>query len=251
MSFLADWGFDTMQLEIFHPEQLSAWTDDACLKLKEQSLKTGITFSQFVAHFLMSSFDSPSSLYSDSGLSEAAEFSEKLRKHELTSVVTIPLPSFAGQAEDEVHQKQLDEKVLRFWEILSSHNLKLAFEPQPLSLGADLAFLKRIPQVGLNLDPGHLLCSGLDPFSLDQSILSRVMSTHLCENDGTENLSLSPGTYEKNRWGGLIGQLEEAGYRNSLDIEIICPPEDVEKTYKEGLLFLKKSMDFVNENSPV
>ena len=53
MSTLSQWGFDSMELEVFHPEQLEEWSDENCRKLKDQSLKTGIHISQFVAHFLL------------------------------------------------------------------------------------------------------------------------------------------------------------------------------------------------------
>ena len=121
--------------------------------------------------------------------------------------MTIPLPAFKGDVSDADIQNRFDEKLNKFREILQIKNVSLALEPQPESLGADLAFLKKHPRVGLNLDPGHLLCSGIDPFTLDKSLLSRVVSTHLCENDRVENLSLAP-RYLSQR------QMDESAYRS-------------------------------------
>lgn len=237
MGWLADRNFQALQLEIFHYEQLEQWTFGNCMRLKSALKEYDLTVSQFVAHFLMDCFGSLDSLKSDSGLDELEFISVILNRFSLTDTVTIPIPPFSFDADDRDTLHFFDRKLKRIEEIGAKYNLKMALEPQPGSLAADLSFLNRFDSIGLNLDPGHLLCSGIDPFSLELDVLSRVKATHLCENDGKENLSLRPGSFSNN-WSSLIGSLYGAGFKGSLDLEIICQPEQVESEYKNGQFFL-------------
>ncbi len=239
MTLIKEQGFENLQLEIFHPEQLEEWTDESCRKLKEHSRESGIGFSQFCAHFLLASFNSPESLRTDWGYKEADFLGERLAEFGLTKTVTIPVAAFSGNPGDSEMQDLFHKKIEVYRDIFTMRDISLALEPQPGSLCADLSFLERHSGVGLNLDPGHLLCSGIDPFSLDCSVLSRVISTHLCENDGKENLSSAPGTHDY-PWEKLMGNLQSCGYPGSYDLEIICPSESVGEIYGEAKFFLKQ-----------
>ncbi len=237
--WLAERNFQAMQIEIFHPEQQNEWTDDNCGRMKKAADESGMMISQFVAHFLLNSFVSPEKLSSDAGLAEIAEISSFLSQFKLTDLVTVPLGAFQGTFNAENYSLFI-KKLTSMRNILENKGLRMAVEPIPGSLGADLAFLESIDRIGLNLDPGHLLCSGIDPFSLSPSILKRVEATHLCDNDGVTNNSDTPGAHHgTEEWETLLKGLQEAGYKNALDLEIICPAEALELMYDKGRIFLE------------
>jgi sugar phosphate isomerase/epimerase len=228
-----------MQIEIFHFDQLNEWTDENCGRMKEAVEKSGMKISQFVAHFLLDSFVSPERLSSDSGLAEIGKVSSFLSRFRLADLVTVPLGVFQGTFSAPVYRNFI-RKLNAMQRLLELEGLRMAVEPLPGSLGADLAFLDELPGIGLNLDPGHLLCSGIDPFDLSPAVLERVYATHLCDNDGSTNSSDAPGTHRsREEWSALLKGLGAAGYGNSLDLEIICPAEGIESEYERGKFFLE------------
>ena len=239
MKWLSRHQFTSLQLEVFHHEQLKQWDESRAEEIKEALELNGLRASQFVAHFLQKGFDSEESIHSIKDLQALEDISVLLQRFSLTDRVTLPIPPFlSDKAVDRDILFSFDEKIKKAQSILASKDLLLSLEPMPGSLAADLSFLNRHTSVGLNLDPGHLLCSGIDPFSLELSVLSRVRSTHLCENEGKENLSLRPGSVSK-LWFGLLGNLQGAGYDGALDLEIICDSGDWEAEYLEGRYFLE------------
>jgi len=236
--WLSQRNFQAMQIEVFHPEQLDEWNDLNCRQLRKSALETGMKISQFVAHFLLNSFVSPESLSSEDGLREISRIASFLSDFELTDLVTVPLGSFQGIYTDEVYEDFLS-KLSAMKEILNKKGIRMAVEPVPGSLGADLKVLDKIPGLGLNLDPGHILCSGLNPFDLDQSILDKVYATHLCDNNAVDNTSSCPGSFHsREEWSNLLDGLRKSGYKGSYDVEIICPVEDLEKQYADGQNFI-------------
>lgn len=238
LHWLSERNFQAMQVEVFHPEQLDEWDNSNCNKLRKAADETNMNLSQFVAHFLLNSFVSPESLSSEEGLNEISRIASFLSEFEITELVTVPLGSFQGIYNDEVYEDFL-KKLSEMKSILNDKGIRMAVEPVPGSLGADLKVLDEVPGLGLNLDPGHLLCSGIDPFSLDESILKRVYATHLCDNDGVNNTSSLPGSFHsREQWAGLIQNLQKAGYQGSFDVEIICPEDELETMYMEGQFFL-------------
>ena len=239
LHWLSERDFQAMQIEIFHPEQQNEWNDENCSRMKEAADKSGMKLSQFVAHFLLNSFVSPEKLSSDAGLAEITEVSSFLSRFQLTDLVTVPLGAFQGTFTTADYRNFI-RKLDRMQNILDNHGLKMAVEPIPGSLGADLSFMDELTEIGLNLDPGHLLCSGIDPFHLSPSTLERVYATHLCDNDGVTNNSEAPGAHHsREEWELLLKGLSDAGYSNSLDIEIVCPAEAIEMIYNKGKLFLE------------
>ncbi len=241
MKLLSDWRFDCIQLEIFHDFQLSEWKGKNCRLLNTASCDLGVSFSQFVAHFLLSAFKTPEALKLERGRDELRRVLGFLSEYELVDTVTIPLPEFQGNRDDRTILGMFDEKMTLFLDDAEEAGISLAFEPQPGSLGEDLSFLKRFPRSRLNFDPGHLLCSGWDPADVDTWILQKVMATHLCENDGMENLSLRPGRLYCH-WEKTLRGLLDAGYEGSLDLEIICLSDQVEDEYKKGQKFLLENV---------
>ena len=238
LHLLKDSGFEAMQIEVFHRDQLEVWTDENSELLKNTSIFTGIKLSQFVAHFLLNAFVSPESLSDDTGLDEITKISLFLHRFGLTDIVTVPLGAFQGVFTPKIREDFIN-KLTRMKERLDTRNQKLAVEPLPGSLGADLGMLEEIPGLVLNLDPGHLLCSGINPFDLKDSILKKVYATHLCDNDGVTNTSSVPGSFHSaEEWKNLMDGLADSGYQGTFDLEIICPACTVEEQYREGRNFI-------------
>ena len=232
-------NFTNTQLEIFHYEQIEQWHYNGCRQLLQKLKFYNIRVSQFVAHFLMFMFESKESLLDSNGLNELEFICNIINFFSFTNTVTIPLPPFKGDKSSNTIKSLYRNKLKQLENISLRYNINIALEPQPNSLAAELEFLNHFSHLGLNLDPGHLICSGINPFNLNKNILSRVMATHLCENNGKENLSEAPGTYS-NDWYILINDLNESGYKNSFDIEIICDSTDVEKQYMNANIFLQQ-----------
>ncbi len=231
-------GFGAMQIEIFHRDRMEEWSGENGRLLKKASLFSGIELSQFVAHFLMEVFTTPEGLASEAGLSELEHLSGLLYENDLTDLITVPLGAFKAVPTPKVKNDFIG-KLSSMKMILEKKGQRLAIEPVPGSLGADLAVLDEIPGLGLNLDPGHLLCSGINPFELGSETLGRVFATHLCDNDGMTNSSCLPGTFHPaSDWRKLLENLAGAGYAGSLDLEIICPAEEVEELYLRGRNFI-------------
>lgn len=94
--------------------------------------------------------------------------------------------------------------------------------------------------VGYNFDTGHAHASkekvGLIPFKLQ----GRILGTHLCDNDGKDNLSLRPGAGSI-EWGQLFNSLHLTGYQGGLDIEIGCAEKLVEQEYRHALDFVRSA----------
>jgi len=87
------------------------------------------------------------------------------------------------------------------------------------------------PDLGLNLDTGHAwACRELVPL-LPFELQARIFGTHLGDNRSTENVKmpLGQGTVP---WSPLLRNLRAAGYRGSLDIEVVCPADEVGTTVR-------------------
>ena len=65
---------------------------------------------------------------------------------------------------------------------------------------------------------------------------------------GYENLSLRPGAGSID-WPGIPDSPAAAGYRESFDIEIICPPEAVRQEYREGRVFIETILNRIEAGS--
>lgn len=229
-------GFDSVQLEIFHRARLDEWTVENCLRLKEKLDRLDLRVSLFVAHFLLDIFSDEESMAPGWGAGEFEKVAEIVSAHGFCSNVAVPMAPCRGEMTSDVVEL-FDGKIKELVDIACRKGLSLSFEPMPGSAGEDLSFLNRIPEAGLLMDPGHMLCSGINPAELDSNILKRVAATHLCDNDGVNNLSLIPGSYFR-EWEKLLTSLLDAGYENSLDCEIICPRDEVKASYTGGRFFL-------------
>jgi sugar phosphate isomerase/epimerase len=139
--------------------------------------------------------------------------------------------------------KRFVEKINKFLELIKESGLVFALEILPFSVvGGIEGFLLicnelNSPDLGVNLDTGHAwACREIVPL-LPFRLKDRIFGLHLCDNFGTENLSLAPGKGSI-EWQPFMKNLLSSGYNGSLDIEIGCETEDVKSEYVAGLKYI-------------
>ncbi len=247
-------GFDGFQLEIYHVDRLEEWETKGAM-LASVAQEEGLIPTQFVGHFLLHGFESLETLRSAFGIEEMKRVLDILKDFPECRVITVPIPAFqipAGSVWDretyEDMYQRLVEKVAFQLEIVEAAGFRMALEIVPSSLlGGIEGFLKLrsllgSTTLGYNFDTGHAFSSKeILPFvparlTLDGSCF--IYGTHLKDNWGTENLALAPGKAGV-PWEDLLRNLLLAGYRGSLDLEIVCKAEQVAKEYGRGLRFLQ------------
>jgi sugar phosphate isomerase/epimerase len=251
-------GFEGFQLEIYHTDRLGEWESQGA-RLSSVARQEGLLPTQFVGHFLRHGFDTRESLFSPFGIEEMKRVVEILGSFPQCRVITVPIPAFQVTSGslwkrneyEEVYQR-LVEKIASQLEIVESDGLRMALEIVPFSLlGGIEGFLKLRSQLGsttlgYNFDTGHAYSSKeilpLIPARLSLDGTSEeaccIYGTHLKDNWGTENLALAPGQAGIS-WKDLLQTPFLAGYRGSLDLEIVCMAEQVEEEYGRGLRFLQ------------
>ena len=250
LSRLAASGFRYWQPEIFLENALSQWTSARTEELRKRSEDLGLSARVFVAHFLGQGFSCGSALKQGSHLSLLKTVLEALERWLEISVVVIPVPSFTfqGPVSHALYGEWLDamsDKLLSLARLVESSGRQLALELMPGNLfggSAGLAaFLERdgMENIGVNYDTGHFHASGESQAMLLGRLGSRIISTHICDNDGIRNLSLAPGDGTVD-WQQVTEGLGSVGYRGSYDLEIRCPAGMVEESYRRGREFLEQ-----------
>ncbi|MFW6208394.1 MAG: sugar phosphate isomerase/epimerase family protein [Spirochaetota bacterium] len=243
-------GFQSLQLETFTPAQVSHWDADTCRRLSAALAAAGLTVSQFVAHHLLPYFASVDGLRSTD---LSAEFRKVLRIAEQVhpgGIVTIPQPWF------ELPQDKKWPVYSALWSLYldSLHKLRnmaaeagftLAVEVLPGSLlGSSEGFLRMTeslgaPYIGLNLDTGHAWACKEKLELIPLKAARYICGTHLADNAGNENLSLSPGQGTI-PWDAFFHACRMAGFNGPFDVEIRCTPEEVDAQYSAAYQFLSQ-----------
>jgi sugar phosphate isomerase/epimerase len=246
---IAALSFEAFQPEVFHRERLSEWLTGGARRIAECARDLNLQASQFVAHFLIPCLASAASLRSDEGAEELKRTIEIAACFENCRVVTLPIGPWQvepGDAEDypELAGRFLD-KLAKLLQIAAAADFYLALEILPHSFpGGSEGFLRLYrelssPRLGLNFDTGHACaCKEALPL-LPAKLAGLIFGTHLCDNDGGQNLSLSPGEGTID-WPAVLAALKSSGYTGSLDLEIRTPSGEVESAYAAGLSRLKE-----------
>jgi sugar phosphate isomerase/epimerase len=248
---IASLGFDAFQPELFHAERLPEWLNGGARRVAARSRALGLTASQFVAHFMMPRFASAAALRSDEGREELKKVAELAACFEGCRIITLPIgpwqyaPHLGEEASAQPELSgRFHDKLAGLLEIAAAAGFYLALEILPYSFLAGSEGFLRLhhalgsERLGLNLDTGHLwACKEPLPL-LPERLTGLIFGTHLCDNGGGENLSLAPGRGSID-WPALLGALKRSGYTGSLDLEIRCPPEELESAYSAGLSSLK------------
>jgi sugar phosphate isomerase/epimerase len=245
-------GFRAFQPEIYAAESVPEWLREAG-QVQRTAADLGLTPTQFVAHFMLAWFACPERLEPDLGLDDLKRVVEVVSAFPACRVVTVPAAQFqiewgsaagTGMAGWADFRQRVMEKIRRYLDVVSGAGLTLAFELAPFSvIGGIRRFLNICeqigsPDLGLNLDTGHAwACRELVPL-LPFELQGRIFGTHLGDNCSTDNVKmpLGQGTVP---WAPLLRNLRAAGYRGSLDIEVVCPADQVEQRYQESLHYLQ------------
>lgn len=247
---LRDLGYEAFQPEAFTASVGEAWTERDSERLGARASEIGLALGPFVAHWLGAQFASQEALVRPCPPRTAARVFE-IAAELGCPAVALPLPALAG-GEAETGREPLRGSLRRalraklglFAEQADRAGLRLALELLPgNALGGSSAFLDLraepgFGKLGLLLDTGHLHVMGEAVAELPFQLGDAVAATHLCDNDGVENLSLSPGDGTL-AFGPLLAALRASGYSGGLDVEIVCPAADVAREYRKALAALR------------
>ena len=250
---IAALGFEAYQPEVFHRERLSEWLAGGARRVAARGRELNLQASQFVAHFLTPCLASAASLRSEEGVEELKRTIEIAACFESCRVITLPIgPWQAGPGDAQAYSElagRFRDKLAKLLQIAAAADFSLALEILPHSFpGGSEGYLRLhqelgSPRLGLNFDTGHLwACKEALPL-VPAKLSGLIFGTHLCDNDGGENLSLAPGQGTID-WPAVLAALKSSGYTGSLDLEIRAPSEEVESVYAAGLRRLKQLESF-------
>lgn len=244
-------SLDAVQLELFYEEKFEEWDGETLKKIADELHTQELVVSQCVAHFMNSAFSTKSMLAGEWGIRTYGMLLEKTARFFDTDLVTVPIGPFTGSLPDAISAERLwqlaKEKLIRLAKMTSESGFTMALEILPGSLVGNIhGFLRMVSceelsGVGLCLDTKH------SHFVREESsfgILSagnRIVSTHLCDNDTSENRSDAPGKGTIN-WNKVFSALFETGYNGSYDLEIIATAESTEEVYAQARDFVKQKL---------
>lgn len=242
-------GFSAIQLEVFRAEAVEEWTPAVRAQIREALETTGLVPSQFVAHFMHQDFRNPSALARRASLSAFERSLDIVADFPACPVVTVPLPPFerkvvGSPASVEHLRSMLVDYLGLLLERVHASGRRLALELMPYSLvGGTEGFLRLKSEAGLEalgycFDTGHAWARK-EPIVLIPGLLGEaIVGTHLCDNHANESLKLRPGAGSL-PFSELLQALEASGYQGSLDLEILCSPEHVDREYAAGRAYLE------------
>jgi sugar phosphate isomerase/epimerase len=242
-------GFRNFQPEIYRYEAIDEWIQGGARRLGCQASDLGLNASQFVAHFLMDEFSSPTRLASSKGIDMLKQCIDMCQYFEGCKVITLPLPPFDGlkeQASDSYKtlRSRLYDKLGLYLKTVQEAGFRMALEILPFSLiGGTHGFLDlcnemNSPDLGINLDTGHAWDCGEIVTLLPEKLQGRVFGVHLKDKGNTDEDCQRPGEGSL-AWPLFLHNLNAWGYRGSLDLEINCHAKKVKQEYGAGLLYLQ------------
>ncbi|WP_422479417.1 sugar phosphate isomerase/epimerase family protein [Pleomorphochaeta sp. DL1XJH-081] len=248
-------GFDSMQLEITYVQHLDDWRSSQVSQLQATCEEYTVDISQLVAHFWIENSTTPIGIlngYSREEVSKLLVLAESLPG---CSLLTVPFGKFHTEQQVMTHEsyrkieRTLLDNLQRLCDMAQAHGVKIALELQPGSIipglgGVQqiLSILQSVDNLGYNFDTGHAHAFRDVLETIPARLGNRIFGTHLCDNDGMVNLSLTPGEGTID-WEQVLDALLLNGYQESLDLEIMCPPEEVSKKYKEGLDYISQYVE--------
>jgi len=216
--------------------------------VRERSVDLGLATTQFVAHFMLEGFADRSSLDSHAAVEQMKMVVDIVERFDECRVVTVPLPAFRTEpvATAAAYRRIFDrclEKVENLLAVVEGAGRRMALEILPSAvIGGIDGFLRLCDRLGsdalgFNFDTGHAWACKENLYLAPAKLGSRILGTHLCDNFGSENLSLRPGAGSID-WPSLIAALKACGYNGPWDIEIICKPEEAADEYGKGRKFI-------------
>lgn len=238
-------GFRIFEPEIFLPETLSDWANGGAQKVASAGLKQGMAASQFVAHFLLENFSTLERLASEADTDDLSRALEAASAFECT-IFTVPQAPYQAAVRENHSDSwsRLVGKIARYKDRVEAAGFTLALEVLNGSLVANSDGFLRLAhelgddRLGINLDTGHAWAAKENLSLLPSKLGSHLVGLHLKDNDGNVNLPLAPGKGTI-PWSDFLNALQDSGYAGSLDVEIACPPDQVDEEYTFGLAHLK------------
>lgn len=258
LTSLRDLGYQSFQPEAFQSVAAESWTERDSREIADRARSLGLVTGPFVAHWLGAAFSNPEDVARPglpAGTERALGIAAAL---EGAPVFAVPLPaldlsrfgasSSSGNASIGPARAGLKgaliDKLGLLAEAARSSGFRAALELLPgNALGGSAEFrsllsTRGLEDLGLVLDTGHFHVMGEDVPALPARLAGAVVATHLCDNDGIENLSLAPGAGTI-PFRPLLAALAASGYRGGLDVEILCPPGEVSREYGRALTALR------------
>lgn len=244
---LKEMGFSQLQLEITHLEHLDDWDEAALHKLRTVCEEHGMSVSQLVVHFWIDAFADRGAIamgIDDHQLARCTALAENLPGCE---VITVPFGRFHmawGEFFSFESYRSMERELLhtikKMCAAAGEKGLAVAMELQPGAIIAGISGALRIMEMldypvnlGYNFDTGHANAMREIIELVPARMEGRILGTHLCDNDGAVNLSLAVGGGSID-WPKTLAALEGCAYHGSYDLEIMCPPDEVERQYLEG-----------------
>lgn len=242
-------GFDSVQLELFTEQRLSEWNRYGSFTVRNELDRAGLVCTQFVAHFMGKVFERPADKRFGMFQGYFSGLLDSLSRLPDMQTVCIPLPGFqrVGPMDPSAAgdiQEQALRRISAVQELARDHDLETVFEVMPGSVfGGYSGFINTLAAAGMGkpglcLDTGHIHAAGESIPLVIGLAGGSVLSTHLCDNFGLENMSDIPGNGNID-WKNVFGTLKRCGYSGSYDIEIICKPDEVAVLYTQGLEFVR------------
>ena len=245
LPFLAESGYDCFQAEVVYENGLDAWSGRSAAQAVARAGALGLRCSVFVAHFLGESFSAAAAIREplhENSLERALAIASSFPGNGIFAVPLMPYKearSIEGPGRSSNAEHTLEDKLGLLLEHVGGAGLHLALELVPgNALGGSAEFLKLAGKPGfgklrLLLDTGHFWAMGEAVGALPAGLVSRIEATHLCDNDGVENLSLCPGDGTV-PFAKFLDGLVASGYTGSFDVEIVCSPGDVRTEYRKA-----------------
>lgn len=240
-------GYDGFQMEIFHPDTLDDWLAGGSARVADRARQHDLQITQFVAHFLLHAFADAASIRSSWGIDECEDIVEMLNAIGESPVVTVPLPAVEA---DSLHYHALWEALVRkltnMAGVVHASGRRLAVEIMPGALiGGSDGFLRLQSvlseagyEIGYNFDTGHAWAQREPVWLIPAKVGSAISGTHISDNDCSSNDSLRPGAGTV-PWETVKRALDSIGYAGSIDLEIKCTPEAVDREYRAALAYMK------------
>lgn len=237
--------------EIFHPDDLPLWTNDAVGGLGRVADGEGFVASQFVAHFLGDALiapagaddhESPLAFHSlDDRLARVCDIAGTLG----TSTIVVPLLPVARPTSGRETICALARTLDRLSDHAAAGGCRLAVElvpGGPVPTTRELAALQALMRspVGYNLDTGNAAAAGETPEEAIARLGRSILGTHLCDAVGSAS-SRTPGEGAIN-WKSTVAMLRAGGYAGSWDVEIRCRPDQVREHYGRGLAVIADAL---------
>jgi len=251
LPFLAEAGYGGFQAEVFLESTLPDWTPEATAAVVAAAKSLGLRCTAFVAHFLGGVFSSEAALVAGTGGATGASVSKALSIAAAfpdNHIFVLPLPAFSGKA--EAARSLFMSRLQVILTEVEAAGFELALELMPgnvlggsaafraLCSGTDSGSGSVFRSLRLLFDTGHFWAMGEPVAALPEALASRIVATHLCDNDGIENLSLCPGDGTI-PFAATVASLRKTSYAGSYDVEIVCPEHRVHNEYGRAVALLK------------